>query len=160
MKVQIIRADYTIPQHQTDIIFLLNSYALDQMGGGEPLSPFVQKSLVAELAARPYAFSILCYVDGKPAGLANCFEGFSSFACKPLINIHDLVVLSEFRSMGLSQRILKEIESIAVSKGCCKITLEVLEGNTTAKGAYRKFGFSGYQLDPKMGDAVFWTKGL
>lgn len=160
MKVQIIRADYTLPQHQTDIIFLLNSYALDQMGGGEPLSPFVQKNLVAELAARPYAFSILCYVDGKPAGLANCLEGFSSFACKPLINIHDLVVLSEFRSMGLSQRILKEVESIAVSKGCCKITLEVLEGNSTAKGAYRKFGFSGYQLDPKMGDAVFWTKGL
>ncbi|MDF1644040.1 MAG: GNAT family N-acetyltransferase [Pseudomonadales bacterium] len=160
MEIEIKRADYTLPQHQTDIIFLLNSYALDQMGGGKPLSSFVQKNLVAELAARPYAFSILCYVDGKPAGLANCLEGFSSFACKPLINIHDLAVLNEYRSMGLSQRILKEIESIAVSKGCCKITLEVLEGNTTAKGAYRKFGFSGYQLDPKMGDAVFWTKGL
>ena len=160
MEIEIKRADYTLPQHQTDIVFLLNSYALDQMGGGEPLSPFVQKNLVAELAARPYAFSILCYVDGKPAGIANCLEGFSSFACKPLINIHDLAVLNEYRSMGLSQRILKEIESIDVSKGCCKITLEVLEGNTTAKGAYRKFGFSGYQLDPKMGDAVFWTKGL
>ncbi|WP_267313813.1 hypothetical protein [Limnobaculum xujianqingii] len=32
--------------------------------------------------------------------------------------------------------------------------------NEIAKGSYRKFGFSGYELDPQMGKAVFWQKKL
>jgi hypothetical protein len=24
-------------------------------------------------------------------GLVNCFEGFSTFACKPLVNVHELL---------------------------------------------------------------------
>jgi hypothetical protein len=40
------------------------------------------------------------------------------------------------------------------------VTLEVLEGNQIAKNAYIKFGFAGYELDPKMGKALFWEKPL
>ena len=47
-----------------------------------------------------------------------------------------------------------------IKKNCCKITLEVLEGNTIAKNAYKKFGFMGYELDPKMGKAMLWEKSL
>lgn len=76
----------------------------------------------------------------------------------PLINIHDVVVVDEFRGLGLSQKMLSKVEEIATSKGCCKITLEVLEGNNVAKRSYIKFDFSGYELDPVMGKAVFWQK--
>lgn len=160
MDIDIVRADYLDGQHAGDIGYLLNSYAVDPMGGGTPLPQEVQQNLACELAKLPHAFSLLCYVDGRPAGLVNCFEAFSTFRCKPLINIHDIAVLAEFRGLGLSQLMLTEVEKIAREKGCCKLTLEVLEGNTAAKKAYEKFGFHGYELDPALGNAMFWQKSL
>ncbi len=55
---------------------------------------------------------------------------------------------------------LEMVEEIAIDKGCCKLTLEVLSGNTLAQSAYKRYGFSGYQLDPEVGDALFWQKLL
>lgn len=160
MKIDVITLNYQDPKHVQDMLFLLENYALDPMGGATALSPNVKENLAIELAKLPHAFSVICYVDGDPAGLANCFQTFSTFKCKPLINIHDLVVSNEFRGLGISQKLLQHIETIALKKGCCKITLEVLEGNHIAKNAYLKFGFSGYELDPKMGKALFWEKPL
>lgn len=160
MKIEVVKADYSNHQHKKDIPFLLNQYAMDPMGGGAPLSGDVYTNLVASLARLPHAFSLIVYVNDRPAGLANCFEAFSTFACKPLINIHDLCVSPEFRGLGLSQKMLAKVEEIAAAKGCCKITLEVLGNNEVAKSAYRKFGFAGYQLDPDAGQAQFWQKPL
>lgn len=84
--------------------------------------------------------------------LAITFEGFSTFKCKPLINFHDVVVIPQYRGRGLSQVLIKAIEDFAVSISCCKLTLEVLEGNRVAKNAYIKAGFEGYQLDPELGN--------
>jgi len=160
MKNSILIADYLDEQHAKDIGLLLNCYAVDPMGGGAELDEQVRRNVAAELAKIPHAFSIICYIDDKPAGLMNCFEGFSTFKCKPLINIHDLVVENEFRGLGVSQLMLEKVEGIAKEKGCCKITLEVLEGNKAARKAYTKFGFSGYELDPVMGRALFWEKHI
>lgn len=158
MTIEIVVADYSNKVHADDIVYLLNDYANDPMGGGEPLSPFVKGNLALELSKVPHAFSILCYVDDKPAGLANCFEAFSTFKCKPLINIHDITVKSNYRGKGISQKILDKIDHIAQEKGCCKITLEVLEGNKAAKNAYLKYGFEPYLLDAENGNAQFWQK--
>jgi len=160
MNIEVIKADYRNEQHQSEIPMLLDSYASDPMGGGTPLSNEVKRELVKELSKLTHAFSIIAYVDGKPAGLVNCFEAFSTFSCKPLINIHDVVVLNEYRGNGISQKMLGKVEEIAKSKGCCKITLEVLSNNEVAKHAYSKFGFSGYELGPKAGEALFWQKQL
>jgi GNAT superfamily N-acetyltransferase len=160
VNIELLVADYTHANHAEDIGFLLDCYARDPMGGGAGLNEYVKHNIAAELARIPSAFSVLCYVNEKPAGLANCFHGFSTFKCKPLINIHDLVVIAEFRGQGLSLRLLEKVEEIAQAKGCCKLTLEVLEGNNTAQQAYTRFGFAGYQLDPGMGKALFWEKAL
>lgn len=160
MNIEIVEADYHNAQHKKDIPYLLNSYACDPMGGGKPLSDDVMNNLADSLANVSSAFSVIAYVDGKPAGLANCFEGFSTFACKPLVNIHDICVIKEFRGLGLSQKLLVKIQEIAEQRGCCKITLEVLSNNEVAKSAYLKFGFAGYELDPSTGSAVFWQKTL
>jgi len=160
MKIDLFTLNYQDVQQTQDMLFLLDNYALDPMGGATALSQTVKDNLGTELAKLPHAFSIICYVDGKPAGLANCFEAFSTFKCKPLVNIHDVVVLSEYRGLGISQKMLQHIEKIALEKGCCKITLEVLDGNQIAKNAYIKFGFAGYELDPQMGKALFWEKPL
>ena len=160
MQVEVIDANYKDQRHAQDIAFLMNAYASDPMGGSVPLSEEVRNNLARELSRRSYAFSILSYVDEVAAGLINCFEQFSTFACKPLINIHDIVVLDKYRGVGLSQKMLERVEQIAISRDCCKLTLEVLEGNQIAQAAYNKFGFSAYELDPKMGIALFWQKAL
>ena len=153
-------ADFHNRVHASAIVYLLNEYAQDPMGGGEALSDFTQANLVKEMAKRPTFHVAIAFVGGKPAGLINCVEGFSTFACKPLLNIHDVVVLTEFRGQGISSLLLKKAEEIAQSLGCCKLTLEVLEGNKLAQTAYVANGFAGYQLDPGMGRAMFWQKKL
>ncbi|GLQ30345.1 GNAT family N-acetyltransferase [Litoribrevibacter albus] len=158
--IQILLADYQNAQHAQDLVFLLNQYACHPMGGGSSLKESTSTHLIDELGKRPYAFSLLAYDGDRPVGLANCFEGFSTFKCLPLINIHDIYVESDYRGSGVSQQLLDKIEVIARDKGCCKITLEVLEGNIVAQKAYRKVGFEGYELDPKMGKALFWEKSL
>ena len=52
------------------------------------------------------------------------------------------------------------IEQHAREIGCCKVTLEVLEGNHPAKKAYSQAGFAAYELDPEAGQALFWQKKL
>ncbi len=159
-QINIILVDYKNPQQGNDLVLLLDSYARDPMGGGESLSEFAKNNLLDELSKRDFSLSLIAYVDGKPAGLLNAFEGFSTFACKPLFNVHDIIVLEQFRGLQLSQLLLQELETIARAKGCCKITLEVLEGNSIAQRAYQKAGFAGYELDPQMGKAMFWQKKL
>ncbi|MFJ5295966.1 GNAT family N-acetyltransferase [Pseudomonas sp. NPDC088368] len=159
-EVLVLQASYTNPVHAEAIGFLINQYAEDAMGGGESLSQDAREQLALELAKRPHAFSVLAFISGEPVGLVNCFEGFSTFACRPLVNIHDVVVIASARGLGISQKMLAKVEEIARQRGCCKMTLEVLEGNEVAQGAYRKLGFSDYQLDPKMGKALFWQKAL
>ena len=160
MNIEILVADYKNKSHGFDIVYLLECYSIDPMGGGTLLSDHVKDNLVQELSDLPQAFSVLCYVDRKPAGLINCFEAFSTFQCKPLINIHDVVVAAHFRGLGISQLMMAAVEEIAKRKSCRKITLEVLEENKVAKSSYKKFGFSGYELNSPMGKAVFWEKGI
>lgn len=160
MKITVVQADYRNQEQAGEIAALMNHYAQDPMGGGQALDESVQRSLASELAKIPNAFSLLCYVEGQPAGLVNCLPGFSTFKCKPLINIHDVVVASPYRGLGLCRKMLAQVEQIAVQRGCCKITLEVLEGNGAAQQAYLKAGFAGYQLGPELGKALFWEKVL
>lgn len=160
MTTEVIVADYTNPQHAKDLVTMLDNYANDPMGGGEPLPENAKQNLAAELNKLSYAFSVICYVDDKPAGFANCFEAFSTFACQAIVNVHDLAVNPDFRGHQVSQKLLAKVEEIAASKNCCKVTLEVLTGNNIAKNAYLKYGFKPYQLDSKMGNAEFWQKPL
>lgn len=160
MSVEIIVADYTNPKHGQDLLMLLNAYAEDPMGGKEPISDYVRENLCAKLAEQTSALTLLAYVDGQPAGIANCMFGFSTFKAKPLLNVHDMAVLPEFRGRKISHLLLTEAERIAKDKGCCKLTLEVLQGNEVAKQSYLKFGFAGYELNPQLGCAEFWEKAL
>ncbi len=155
---KVLIADYSDEQQGKDICYLLDCYATDPMGGGLSLSSRVKENLVAELAKLPNAFSLICYSNDKPVGLTNCFVGFSTFNCKPLINIHDIAVLRNYRGRGIGQLMLAKVEEIARQENCCKITLEVLEGNEPAKRAYQKSGFAGYELNPELGKALYWQK--
>jgi ribosomal protein S18 acetylase RimI-like enzyme len=158
--IDIVMADYRNPVHAAALVTLLDAYARDPAGGGAPLEPRVLAELPAALAERPQAFSVLAY-DGKQAvGLINCIEGFSTFACRPLVNVHDVVVLASHRGQRLAPRMLARVEVEASRRGACKLTLEVLSGNQSALRAYEREGFAHYQLDPAFGSAVFLQKKL
>ena len=153
-------ADYGRPSDARAIVALLDAYASDPAGGGEPLSDFARSRLVPELASRPQAFSVLAF-DGEAAvGLVNCIEGFSTFKCLPLVNVHDVAVLASHRGRGIAEAMLAEVERLARERGACKLTLEVLSGNAPAMRLYQRVGFEGYQLDPAMGTAQFLQKWL
>ena len=158
--IEIVRVDYQNPDHISDLIALMDQYALDPMGGGEGLADKVKANLGNELARLPSAISLLAYVGNEAVGLVNAFEGFSTFACQSLINVHDVIVSSAHRRKGISHLLLSSLENIAKEKACCKLTLEVLSQNKTAKASYQKMGFAPYQLDPKSGQAEFWQKNL
>ncbi|MDH5786175.1 MAG: GNAT family N-acetyltransferase [Chromatiales bacterium] len=142
------------------LLHLLDHYASDPMGGGKPLSPEVKQQLIPQLQSRSDYLGIIALHGEQAIGLINAFEGFSTFAAKPLMNIHDVIVASEYRGNGLAQRMMAKVEEIARERGCCKLTLEVLSNNHVAQAAYRKFGFGVYELDPEVGGAVFWEKAL
>ncbi|TEW53935.1 GNAT family N-acetyltransferase [Psychromonas sp. RZ22] len=160
LSIQTVLADLTNKQHADAYLDLMSHYACDPMGGGEDLSPFAKENLISTLLTRNDVFIILIFSDNKPAALLTAIEGFSTFACKPLFNIHDVVVHSDFRGNALTKVLFNKIEEVARQRNCCKITLEVLSGNNIACKAYQKLGFSDYQLDPEFGSALFWAKKL
>lgn len=158
--IRVRQADYADAQDALAIVLLLDAYASDPAGGGEGLSDFAKTHLVSALAARPQAYSVLAFDGDVPVGLVNCIEGFSTFKCQPLVNVHDVAVLASHRGQRIAERMLAEAERIARERGACKLTLEVLTGNTPAVKLYQRIGFEGYQLDPAMGTASFMQKWL
>lgn len=159
-RLAICRADYRNARHASALVELLDAYARDPAGGGEPLSEFARTHVVLELARRPQAFSVLAFAGEQPVGLVNCIEGFSTFACRPLVNVHDVAVLPSHRGQRVAEQMLALVQDIARERGACKLTLEVLQGNASAIRLYERMGFAGYQLDPAMGRAQFLQKWL
>ena len=156
----IIPADFDNPVHAAAVVALLDEYASGPTGGNTPLSPFAREHLAGQLRARPNIHVLLAFAGERAVGLAICIEGFSTFACKPLLNIHDLAVTREFRGQGIGRMLLLEAEQLARELGCCKLTLEVLGGNTNAQTLYQSCGYAPYQLDPAVGKAMLWQRVL
>ena len=107
--IELALADYRNPVHAQAVVALLDSYARDPAGGGTPLAPQVLAGLPEALAQRPQAFSVLAFDGWSPVGLVNCIEGFSTFACRPLVNVHDVVVLASHRGQRITQRMLQRV---------------------------------------------------
>ena len=158
--ITVRRADYASALDRTALVELLGAYAIDPMGGGEPLAAEVRATLCDHLAQVPLAASFIAWLGGEAVGLVNCFEGFSTFKAKPLLNVHDIVVRPGHRGQGVGQALLAACEAHAQQRGCCKLTLEVLSGNARALRSYQHFGFAPYTLDPREGQALLMQKWL
>ncbi len=154
------RVDYQDQAQAQALVMLLDAYARDPMGGGEGLSEEVKSRLCRDLAQRSDAASFIAWEDAQPLGLINCIEGYSTFKAQPLMNIHDIAVLPAHRGRGVGQALLAAAEAHARERGCCKLTLEVLTGNSVALRSYQRFGFAPYVLDPSAGQASFMQKWL
>jgi GNAT superfamily N-acetyltransferase len=158
--IDIREADLTNPAHRDAVLALTRSYARDPMGGGADLPGSVQAALVGRLRAHPTTLIFLACEGSEPAGLATCFLGFSTFAARPLVNVHDLHVAPRFQRRGVGRRLLEAVEARARSLDCCKLTLEVLARNAPARALYRSFGFASGECAPEAGVTLFLEKRL
>jgi ribosomal protein S18 acetylase RimI-like enzyme len=150
MSINVFEADFSNLAHRAGVVEVLDSYASDPVGGGQPLRPDVRARLIDALQSVPTSLVYLAAVEGRIIGVAVCFLGLSTFHARRLINIHDLAVLPGHRGQGVGRALLAAVEARARREGCCKLTLEVQDTNTPARGLYDRFGFA---------DVVFGDSG-
>ena len=158
--MDVVQADLGDPAHQRDVVTLTAAYAEDPMGNGGPLPTEVLQRLVPALRAHPTTMIFLAHAGGQAVGIATCFLGFSTFAARPLLNVHDLAVLPEWRGRGVARALLQFVERAARERGCAKLTLEVQEHNRRARGVYLAAGFAQDHAGEAAGGALFYAKRL
>jgi ribosomal protein S18 acetylase RimI-like enzyme len=139
--VRLIQADLRDAAQAAALLAVLDAYAADPMGAGQPLSPGVRSRLIPALRGMAGAFQVLALAGDAPVGAAVCFTGFSTFRARPLTNVHDLAVLGPWRGRGIGRRLLAAVEDISRRRCHCKVTLEVREDNPAALTLYRSAGF-------------------
>lgn len=154
----IVQADLSRADHQQAVLALTNAYALDAMGNRGPLPAEVLARLIPALRAHPTTLILLAYVEDKAVGIATCFRGFSTFSAQPLVNLHDLAVLPEFRGRGIGRLLLDGVARKAAELGCCKVTLEVHEHNMKARRTYELAGFTHASHGEGSGGSLFYTR--
>lgn len=158
--ITVIEADLSQLDHQAATVHLLNAYAMDPMGDGQPLSETARREVIPGLRAHPTTLVFLAYREAEPVGLAICFRGFSTFAARPLVNISDYFVFPAQRGTGIGRMLLGAIEQRARELGCCRLTLEVQENNHHARRVYAAAGFAQAVHVPAAGAALYLSKPL
>jgi ribosomal protein S18 acetylase RimI-like enzyme len=118
---------------------MLDLYALDPMGIGRRLPAAVKKRLPEGLI-KSKAVVFLAYVGKSPAGVAICFERYSTFSASPIFNIHDFAVSPKYRGKGIAQAMFQKIVEHSLQKKYKRITLEVRKDNIPARQLYQKQG--------------------
>jgi GNAT superfamily N-acetyltransferase len=153
--VNISLCNYSIPEHLEAIASLINAYIDDEMGGGKPLSQLERLRLIDGLNSHPKSIVLLAETEGVFVGLLTAFENFSTFSAKPMINIHDVIVLKEYRRKGVGRQLMNRIIQEAESRSCSRLTLEVRKDNTGAQDLYKSLEFG--DTEPEM---LYWRKYL
>lgn len=120
---------------------MLDAYARDPLGAGQPLEPRVRERLARDLPSHPTLVALLAEHDTDAIGFATCFVGYSTFLARPLLNLHDIAVLPAWRGRGVADVLLAAVERQARERDCCRLTLEVRDDNPRAQAVYRRFGF-------------------
>ncbi len=139
--VQVSAVDFADPADVAQYLGQLDAYARDPMGCGRSLSNAVKQRLVDDLARHPGAYALLARHDDLAVGFATCFVGYSTFRARPLLNIHDIAVLPEWRRRSVARQLLAAIVDLGNRLDCCRLTLEVREDNRRARGLYADAGF-------------------
>jgi ribosomal protein S18 acetylase RimI-like enzyme len=153
--IYIRQADLDRKDDRDAVLHLVDVYARDAMGDGRPLTEETGRRTIDGLRSHPAGSQYVAYASEQPVGLAVCFLGFSTFAGRPLINIHDVIVHPDYRRQGIARALLEHVEMVAKQSDCCKLTLEVRCDNAPAKSAYQQHGFA-----PGQPAYEFWTKTL
>lgn len=83
---------------------------------------------------------VLCFADGRPAGLACLAVLRPGRDLKGLIFVKDLFVRAELRSRGLGRAMMRFIAEFALGQGIGRIDLAAGEDNPGARRLYEELG--------------------
>lgn len=155
LNIEVDFCNYTDSDDLKAVAFLLNAYIEEEEGEDKMLTPLQQLRLISNLDEHPKSVVLLAKVDGAYAGLVVAFENFSTFTVKPMLNIHDVIVLKEFRGKGVGRKMMEKVEEVAHQLTCSRITLEVRHDNAVAQELYKSFGFADTEFP-----MYFWRKYL
>jgi ribosomal protein S18 acetylase RimI-like enzyme len=146
--VSIEHCDYADPKHARAAISLLNAYIKDEMGGGKELDEEAGRLLIKRLGSQKNAIVLFAKNENEFAGLLSAFENTATFSAKPMINIHDIIVLKQYRGKGIGRKLMDALVEEAKKRACSRITLEVREDNKIAQNLYKSMDFK--ETKPKM----------
>jgi ribosomal protein S18 acetylase RimI-like enzyme len=155
MSYRIVDANLDEPSHAAGLVHCIDSYASEDMGGGHALSDDVKQQLVPGLKQHASRLVLLALRENEIVGAAVCFMGYSTFAAKPRLNVHDLCVLASHRGHGLGRRLMEAVLERARAAGCSAVSLEVRADNEIARRLYQSLGF-GAGFAP----LEFWVRPL
>jgi len=141
-RLKIIQVRKATKRYKQALVELVNVYLSGKMGENRQLDREARRRLVYQLFCHPGALVFFAETGKKLVGLAVCFIGFSTFSAKKIINVHDLIVLPEYRGRGVAGQLLGAIEDKAREIDCCKLTLEVRVDNKKGMRLYKKHGFN------------------
>lgn len=158
--MKIVRADLEDPHHQTSLVAMVEAFSADPFGANRPLPEPTRVGLIDGLREHPTTLLFLAFEDEAPIGMVVCFRAFSTFAARPVINIHDIYVNEKARGRGVSRALLAAVEVEARSLGCCKLTLEVLARNDRARSVYHAAGFVHASAADSPGGTLFYSRNL
>ena len=158
--MKIARANLEDPHHQTSLMEMVEAFSADPFGAGHPLPEPARVGLIDGLREHPTTLAFLAFEDEAPVGMAICFRTFSTFAARPVVNIHDFFVSEKVRGRGVSRALLDAVEAEARALGCCTLTLEVLARNDRARSVYHAAGFVHASAADSPGGTLFYSRRL
>ncbi len=88
----------------------------------------------------PIIGALVALVDGVPAGSALWHRSFSTAIGQEVMYLEDLVVLPEFRRMGIADALMKLVAKTAVTHGYKKVFWLMMAWNEAARSLYSKLG--------------------
>ena len=157
--MRIIDADLNDAVHRAAVVEMVDGYSRMAIGAGKPLSGEVRARLADGLRDAG-AIVLLAEEGGRFIGIAACLRSYSTFAGKPVVNVHDLAVMNDAQGRGVGGALLAAVEQRAAEMGCGKVTLEVRSDNSAARRLYGKRGYRGADLAADPAATLFCEKAL
>lgn len=160
--IKVVTADRNNVFHVIDFYQLMKDYSKHEMSGSESISSDILMQVLNYCFDIKNGIIFIAYralID--PVGFVTCLYGYSTFAGKKTLNIHDIYVAENEASKGIGNILLDRVESHARSHDYCKITLEVRTDNEKAKKIFLRSGFeNGGQFGGKFAAMEYWQKYL
>ncbi|MEO7660571.1 MAG: GNAT family N-acetyltransferase [Pyrinomonadaceae bacterium] len=129
----------TLPDDVPDVVMLIREFAVF-----EELSDHcavTEENLhTAMFGTAATVEGLIALDDDGPMGYALYYPNFSSFSGQRGLYIEDIYISERYRGGGLGLAMIKEIASIAASRGFERIDFMVLDWNSPAINFYRKHG--------------------
>ncbi len=130
----------TAPDDAPEILALIRELASFER---EPHAVAITEAVIRRDAFGPRArFQVLfAERDGQVVGFVSLLPGYSSWAGKPTLTVHDLFLREAARGLGAGRALLAAAAREAVARGAARMDVNVLHWNTPARAFYQGLGF-------------------